>query len=153
MKTILTYGTFDLFHIGHLRLLERLSKMGDKLIVGISTDEFNELKGKKSIISFEDRAQIVGAIKFVDEVIAERSWEQKIEDIKAHNVSVFAIGDDWAGQFDHLKAHCEVAYLSRTEGISSTQLKDTLSIDKETLVENINDIASLLDRIKSTLDY
>ena len=98
-KVILTYGTFDLFHIGHLKLLQRLKKMGDVLIVGVSTDEFNCVKGKKTIIPYEQRAEIIANIKDVDFVIPENNWEQKINDIKNHNVDIFAIGDDWKGEF------------------------------------------------------
>ena len=123
MKTVITYGTFDMFHIGHLRLIERLREMGDRLIVAVSTDEFNELKGKKTLIPYEQRAEIVSNIKGVDLVIPETSWEQKIEDIKKYNVDIFAIGDDWKGKFDFLKEYCDVVYLPRTEGISTTSLK------------------------------
>ncbi|QCI29080.1 glycerol-3-phosphate cytidylyltransferase [Caminibacter pacificus] len=126
MKTVITYGTFDLFHIGHLKLIERLRNIGDRLIVAVSTDEFNEIKGKKTIIPYEERAEIVANIKGVDLVIPEVSWEQKIEDIKKYNVDIFAIGDDWKGKFDFLKDYCEVIYLPRTHGISTTQIKQKL---------------------------
>ena len=106
MKTILTYGTFDLFHIGHLRLLQRLSALGDRLIVGVSTDEFNHLKGKKTVVPFADRIEIVRALACVDLAIPETCWEQKVDDIKRHEVSIFGMGNDWAGRFDELKAHC-----------------------------------------------
>ncbi len=125
-KTVITYGTFDLFHIGHLKLLQRLKSLGDKLIVAVSTDEFNQLKGKKTIIPFEQRAEIISNIKCVDMVIPENNWEQKVEDIKKYNVDIFSIGNDWEGKFDFLKEYCEVVYLERTDGISSTQLKQTL---------------------------
>jgi glycerol-3-phosphate cytidylyltransferase len=125
-KTVITYGTFDLFHIGHLKLLQRLKSLGDKLIVAVSTDEFNQLKGKKTIIPFEQRAEIISNIKCVDMVIPENNWEQKVEDIKKYNVDIFSIGNDWEGKFDFLKEYCEVVYLERTDGISSTQLKRTL---------------------------
>lgn len=122
-KIVLTYGTFDMFHIGHLNLLNRLKNLGSKLIVAVSTDEFNALKGKKTLIPFEQRALIVQNIKCVDMVIAEDTWEQKIEDIKKYNIDIFAMGDDWEGKFDFLKDYCEVIYLPRTENISTTQLK------------------------------
>lgn len=125
-KTILTYGTFDMFHIGHLRLFKRLSEMGDKLIVGVSTDEFNALKGKKTLIPYDQRAEIVGSVRYVDTVIPETDWEQKVRDVQEYHVDVFAIGNDWEGKFDFLKEHCEVVYLDRTDGISSTQLKNSL---------------------------
>lgn len=127
MKTIITYGTFDIFHIGHLKLLERLKKLGDKLIVGVSTDEFNLLKNKRNLMSYEDRAAIVASIKCVDLVIPENSWDQKIDDIKKYNVDIFGIGDDWIEQFDYLKDHCEVIYLPRTMNISSTNVRGILS--------------------------
>lgn len=126
-KRVITYGTFDMFHIGHLNLLNRLSELGDELIVAVSTDEFNALKGKKTLIPYEQRAQIVRNIKCVSEVIAEESWEQKVEDIKRYEIDVFAMGDDWEGKFDFLKTHCELVYLPRTEDISSTDLKVALN--------------------------
>ncbi len=129
MKTVLTYGTFDLFHIGHLRLLERAKALSDGgvLIVGVSTDEFNwNSKQKKSTIPYAERAAIVGALKCVDLVIPEKSWDQKTSDVKKHGVDVFVMGEDWQGKFDFLESICEIAYLPRTEGISSTQIKTTL---------------------------
>lgn len=122
-KIVITYGTFDMFHIGHLNLLQRAKKLGDRLIVAVSTDEFNSLKNKKSVICYEQRAKIVSHIDCVDMVIAENSWEQKIEDIKKYVVDVFVIGDDWEGKFDFLKEFCEVVYLKRTEEISSSHIK------------------------------
>lgn len=136
MKTVLTYGTFDLFHIGHLRLLQRAKELGDRLIVAVSTDEFNSIKGKKSIIPYEQRVEIVKSIKYVDLVIPEKSWDQKIDDIKKYNVDVFVMGDDWKGKFDYLKEYCEVVYLPRTEGVSSTEIRKTLqNISKLTTTE------------------
>jgi glycerol-3-phosphate cytidylyltransferase len=126
-KIVLTYGTFDMFHIGHLNLLNRLKSLGDKLIVAVSTDEFNSIKGKKTLIPFEQRALIVQNIKFVDMVISEKNWEQKIDDIKKYNVDIFAMGDDWKGKFDFLKDYCEVIYLPRTQNISTTELKKELN--------------------------
>ncbi len=125
-NTIITYGTFDLFHIGHLNLLKRIKNLCSNLIVGVSTDEFNALKGKTTVISYEDRSKIVEAIKYVDKVIPEQSWEQKLFDIEKYNVDCFVIGDDWRGKFDFLKEKCEVLYLSRTPDISSTKLKSIL---------------------------
>lgn len=125
-KIILTYGTFDLFHIGHLNILRRLKAMGDMLIVGVSTDEFNLQKGKKTAIPFQERIEIVENIKYVDIVIPETTWDQKKSDIREYNVSIFAIGDDWTGKFDYLKKYCQVIYIPRTEGISTTQLKNKL---------------------------
>lgn len=134
-KIVLTYGTFDMFHIGHLNLLQRLSALGDKLIVAVSTDEFNAIKGKNTLIPYEQRAQIVSAIKGVDLVIPEENWEQKIDDIRNHNVDIFAMGNDWEGKFDFLSPYCQVVYLPRTEDISTTQLKT--SLDEYLLRNNI----------------
>lgn len=128
MKTVLTYGTFDLFHVGHLRLLERARALGDRLVVAVSTDRFNEGKGKRTLIPYADRAAIVKALKVVDEVIPEESWEQKRDDVRRFNVATFVMGDDWAGKFDDLKDLCEVVYLPRTEGISSTELKQSMAL-------------------------
>ena len=130
MATVITYGTYDLFHVGHLRLLQRakaLAGEGGKLIVAVSSDRFNWVeKNKKCVISDKDRMEIVGALKCVDQVILEDNWEQKKTDVAKYNVDIFVMGDDWKGKFDFLKEQCEVVYLPRTEGISSTQLKATL---------------------------
>lgn len=126
MKKIITYGTYDMFHPGHLRLLKRAKALGDHLTVAISSDEFNKLKGKSSYYSFEDRAEIVDALTIVDEVIREDNWEQKVTDIQKLNIDTFVIGDDWEGHFDFLKEYCEVVYLKRTEGISTTKIKEDL---------------------------
>ena len=125
-KTIITYGTFDMFHIGHLKLLQRLKRLGDELIVAVSTDEFNKGKGKKVIIPYDQRAEIIENIKCVDKVIPEETWEQKITDVSKYDIDIFAIGDDWEGKFDFLKEHCEVIYLERTKDISTTKLKKSL---------------------------
>jgi len=151
-KTILTYGTFDMFHIGHLKLLERLSQLGDRLIVAVSSDEFNELKGKKTIIPYEQRAKIVEAIKYVDMVIPEHHWEQKVKDIKKYNVDIFAMGHDWEGKFDELKEYCEVIYLPRTEGISTTALKEQLKQISQINIEDINRAFEILQRLKSDFE-
>ena len=127
MKKVITYGTFDLFHIGHLNLLKRAKELGDYLIVAVSSDEFNlKEKGKVCEIRDVDRMEIVKAIRYVDEVILEESWEQKAEDVQKYDIDVFVMGDDWKGKFDFLKEYCEVVYLPRTEGISTTQLKEEL---------------------------
>ena len=123
MGTVLTYGTFDLFHIDHVRLLHRLSKYGDRLIVGCSTDEFNALKGKKCVMPYEHRCEILNACKFVSKIIPETTWEQKEEDIRKENVQIFGMGNDWYGKFDHLSQYCRVVYLPRTDGISTTELR------------------------------
>lgn len=130
MANVLTYGTFDLFHIGHLRLLERAKALvgkDGKLIVSVSTDKFNwNAKQKKCAIPYEDRAAIVAALRCVDKVIPEECWEQKTTDVEKYNVDIFVMGNDWEGKFDFLKSQCEVVYLPRTEGISSTQIKTDL---------------------------
>ena len=129
MATVYTTGTFDLFHIGHLRLLQRakaLAGEGGRLIVGVSTDRFNEVeKGKKSTIPFAQRAEIVAALKCVDEVIPEDNWDKRSNILK-HAVDIYVIGNDWEGKFDELKDVCRVVYLPRTDGISSTELKDKI---------------------------
>jgi glycerol-3-phosphate cytidylyltransferase len=127
MKKTITYGTFDMFHVGHLNLIKRLKNTCDFLIIAVSSDEFNQTKGKKTVIPFEQRVEIIESIKYVDMVIKENDWDQKILDIKEYNVDTFAIGDDWKGEFDFLKDYCEVIYLPRTEGISTTSLKKHIS--------------------------
>lgn len=126
MRTVITYGTFDILHVGHINLLRRARELGDRLIVGLSTDEFNAGKHKTSLLDFKNRRATLEAIRYVDLVIPEFSWEQKVDDVKKHHVDVFAIGDDWAGKFDFLSELCEVCYLSRTAHISSTIVKHRL---------------------------
>jgi len=126
MKKVITYGTFDLFHVGHLNILRRAKELGDYLVVAVSSDKFNEIKGKKSYHSIEDRVAILEAIEYVDKVIIEESWDQKIIDIRENNIDVFVMGDDWEGKFDELKEYCDVVYLPRTDGISTTKIKNDL---------------------------
>ena len=126
MKKIITYGTFDLLHYGHINLLERAKKYGDYLIVGLSTDEFNEKKGKKCFFSYEERKKMLEALRSVDLVIPETCWEQKISDVKEFKVDAFVMGNDWEGKFDFLKDYCEVVYLPRTPEISTTDIKEKL---------------------------
>lgn len=126
MKRVITYGTFDLIHHGHINILRRAKEYGDYLIVGVSTDEFNAIKGKKAYYPFEERKMILEAIRYVDEVIPESHWGQKVEDIQNHHIDVFVMGSDWEGKFDELAEHCEVIYLPRTKGISSTKIKEDL---------------------------
>ena len=126
MKRILTYGTFDLLHIGHLNLLKKAKSLGDTLIVGLSTDRFNQEKNKKSILSYDLRKKTLESLDFIDMVIPEDSWDQKSNDILMYSIDTFTIGDDWLGHFDHLGAYCEVNYIKRTPGISSTMLKQIL---------------------------
>lgn len=127
MKKVLTYGTFDLLHYGHLNLLRRAKAMGDYLIVGLSTNEFNKQKGKHCYFDFEERKLMLEAIRYVDLVIPESSWEQKISDINSLGVELFVMGDDWLGKFDFLAEFCDVKYLERTPEISTTQIKQELS--------------------------
>ena len=126
-KRIITYGTFDLFHYGHLRLIKRAKALGGYLVVAVSTDLFNTIKGKVCHYPYKHRAQIVEALKHVDKVIPESSWDQKVKDIIEHDIDMLVMGDDWTGKFDHLKSHCDVVYLSRTPNISSTIIKMELS--------------------------
>lgn len=123
----MTYGTFDLIHKGHINILRRAKELGDFLIVAVSTDEFNAGKNKSAYYDYEHRKQILEAIRYVDQVIPECTWEQKIQDVKTHDVDIFVMGDDWEGEFDFLKDLCEVVYLPRTDGISTTKIKEELS--------------------------
>ena len=128
MKKVITYGTFDLLHYGHVNMLQRAKALGDYLIVAISTDEFNwNMKGKKCYFTYEERKRLVEAIRYVDLVIPEESWEQKVTDVDEYKVDTFVIGDDWEGKFDFLKDKCEVVYLPRTPEISTTQIKKDLN--------------------------
>jgi|SRR5690554_19758 len=151
-KTVITYGTFDMFHIGHLKLLRRLSEMGDRLIVAVSTDEFNELKGKKTLIPYDQRAAIVGAIDCVDLVIPEENWEQKASDVKKYNVDIFAIGNDWRGEFDFLSDICEVVYLPRTKNISTTELKRSLKRFLSISQDDLTRAFEVLDLLRRDLE-
>ena len=151
-KRIITYGTFDMFHIGHLNLLKRLSEMADEVIVSVSTDSFNEVKNKKVLIPYNQRAEIVSSIKYVTKVIPEESWEQKIEDIKKYEIDIFAIGNDWEGKFDFLKDFCEVVYLERTRNISSTQLKKSLSSFLSIPKEEIINAFTILETLKKEFE-
>lgn len=126
MKRILTHGTFDLLHIGHVRIIKRAKSLGDKLIVGLSSDEFNSLKGKKAVYSYQERKEILESLEDVDLVIKEDSWEQKIDDIKKFNIDILVMGNDWDGKFDYLKKYCKVLYLKRTENISTTEVREDI---------------------------
>lgn len=126
MKKVITYGTFDLLHYGHINLLKKAKELGDYLIVGLSTNEFNELKGKQSYFNYEERKKLLESIRYVDLVIPEETWEQKKENIKEFKIDKFVIGDDWKGKFDDLKDFCEVVYLNRTPEISTTKIKKDL---------------------------
>lgn len=130
MKKVITYGTFDLLHPGHINILRRAKSLGDHLTVAISSDKFNEEKGKKSYYSLEERIIILESIIYVDSVIVEDNWNQKRNDIIENNIDIFVMGNDWEGKFDHLKDLCEVIYLPRTEGISTSKIKTDLSSKK-----------------------
>ena len=132
MKRVITYGTFDLLHYGHINLLRRAKEQGDYLIVALSTDEFNwDEKQKKCYFSYEKRKQLLEAIRYVDLVIPEKNWEQKVSDVKESHVDTFVMGDDWAGKFDFIQEEtdAEVVYLARTPEISTTQIKKDLKIN------------------------
>ena len=127
MKKVITYGTFDLLHYGHIQLLKRAKERGDYLIVALSTDEFNwNSKQKKCYFPYEQRKMLLESIRYVDLVIPEENWEQKISDVKKFKIDTFVMGDDWQGKFDFLKDYCEVVYLPRTPEISTTQIKNDL---------------------------
>lgn len=133
MRRIITYGTFDLLHYGHINLLKRAKALGDYLIVALSTDEFNwNSKQKKCYFSYEKRKQLLESIRYVDLVIPETCWEQKVNDILQYHVDIFVMGDDWKGKFDYLKQYCKVIYFPRTPEISSSQIKKDLNKKGET---------------------
>lgn len=148
MRRILTYGTFDLLHYGHIRLLQRAKALGDYLIVALSTDEFNETKGKKAYHSYETRKKMLEAVRYVDLVIPEQNWEQKISDVQKYDVDIVVMGSDWAGsdKFDYLKDYCEVVYLDRTEGVSTTKIKKELGL--QTPINGKEQIPMTKDEIK-----
>ena len=128
MRRVITYGTFDLLHYGHIELLHRAKALGDYLVVALSTDEFNALKGKKSYFSYERRRRMLEAIRYVDLVVPEEEWGQKARDVENLKIDVFVMGDDWVGKFDsELEGKCEVIYLPRTPDISTTQSKQELN--------------------------
>ena len=132
MRRVLTYGTYDLLHYGHIRLLKRAKALGDYLIVALSTEEFNELKGKKTYHNYQTRKEMLEAIRYVDLVIPEENWEQKVDDVKKYEIDVVVMGGDWAGsdRFEYLKEYCEVEYLDRTDGISTTKIKTDLGLQE-----------------------
>ncbi len=129
MKKIITYGTFDTLHYGHINLLRRAKALGDYLVVGLSTDEFNCIKGKKAVLSYNERKSLLEALKYVDEIIPEDNWEQKPDDIKNHNIDVLVMGDDWkdSEKFKDLSQYCEVVFLERTKDISTTVIKSAIN--------------------------
>lgn len=128
MRKVITYGTFDLLHYGHIQLLKRAKEQGDYLVVALSTNEFNEIKGKKCYFNFSERKKLLESIRYVDLVIPENNWEQKVEDIEEYKIDLFVMGDDWEGQFDYINNYCEVMYLSRTPEISTSKIKEDLKL-------------------------
>ena len=140
MKRVLTYGTFDLLHFGHIEILRRAKALGDYLIVGLSTDEFNEQKGKIAYHNYETRKKMLEAVRYVDLVIPENNWEQKISDVQNFHVDTVVMGSDWANsdKFECLKKYCEVVYLPRTEGVSTTKIKKDLELQSPQ--KNVNQI-------------
>ncbi|MCL2513987.1 MAG: glycerol-3-phosphate cytidylyltransferase [Oscillospiraceae bacterium] len=132
MKRVLTYGTFDLLHYGHIQLLRRARQLGDYLIVALSTDEFNGLKNKKAYHSYEARKAMLEAVRYVDLVIPEKTWGQKLDDVKNYHVDTVVMGSDWAGsdRFEYLKGHCELVYLDRTPGVSTSRIKKELDLQQ-----------------------
>jgi glycerol-3-phosphate cytidylyltransferase len=130
VKKVITYGTFDLLHYGHINLLRRAKELGDYLIVALSTDEFNRGKGKECYFSYDQRRLLLEAIRYVDLVIPETCWEQKISDVKEFRVDVFCMGDDWRGRFDFLREYCQVVYFDRTPEISTSKIKDDLETSR-----------------------
>ena len=124
MRRVITYGTFDTLHYGHIRLLKRTRALGCHLTVAMSSDEFNTAKGKTARFNWDQRKKDLEAVRYVDKIICEESWDQKTVDIDRHKIDIFAIGDDWAGKFDLLKSECEVLYLPRTPDVSITLIRD-----------------------------
>lgn len=130
MRRIITYGTYDLLHYGHINLLRRAKEMGDYLIVALSTDRFNwDSKQKKCYFTYEQRKELLESLRFVDLVIPEENWEQKISDIQLYQIDAFVMGDDWKGKFDYLQEEtaAEICYLARTPEISTTKIKNELN--------------------------
>lgn len=154
MKKVITYGTFDLLHIGHIHLLRRARELGDHLTVAVSTDAFNEGKGKKTILPFKERMEIVKSIRYVDDVIPETCWEQKEKDIRRLKIGLFTMGYDWTGKFDYLKPKCEVVYLPRTPDISTSGLKAELerlrkvqAVLGQLKPDDLHDLIAVLEKI------
>jgi len=147
MKTVLTYGTFDLFHIGHVNLLRRLRDLGDRLVVGCSTDAFNQSKGKKTVMPYTHREQILRANRYVDDVFPEENWDQKRDDIVREKASIFAMGDDWVGRFDDLGDLCEVVYLPRTRDVSTTDVRQWASAMQAEKIGELNAAVEQLQRL------
>lgn len=147
MVTVITYGTFDLFHFGHVRLLKRLRGLGDRLVVGCSSDEFNLLKGKKTVVPYAHRREILLSCRYVSDVFPENNWEQKRDDIIREKADIFGMGHDWTGKFDDLSDVAKVVYLPRTEGISTTEIKDLMRTSQAPASSIVADREEKLARI------
>ena len=149
MKTVLVYGTFDLLHPGHIYLLEEAKKLGDRLIVGVSADEFNSIKHKSSFLAYEDRKRMVEAIRYVDEVIPEKDWNQKIDDIKKYEVDTIVMGDDWKGsdKFEYLKEYCNVEFLPKMPELSSTRFRGYVTTYVEEIEKNEKNEETKIKRV------
>ena len=149
MKNILVYGTFDLLHPGHIYLLEEAKKLGDKLIVGVSTDEFNAIKHKSAFLAYEERKKMVESIRYVDKVIPEERWEQKVDDIKKYNIDTVVMGDDWKGsdKFEYLKEYCNVVYIPKMPSLSSTRFRGYVTA----YVEEIERYGDREERVKRVI--
>jgi len=150
-KNIITYGTFDMLHKWHINILKRAKELWDYLIVWISSDEFNKIKDKTSFYSYEERKYLLEAIKYVDKVIPENHWEQKVEDIEKYDIDTFVMWNDWEGKFDELKEFCNVKYLERTPDISTTQLKWVLKSINSESIDKIEDVLDALKEFKKIL--
>lgn len=144
MTTVITYGTFDLFHVGHVNLLRRLRGLGDRLVVGCSTDEFNALKGKNTVMPYDHRAAILSSMRYVDKVFPEENWDQKRGDIAREEVDIFAMGEDWAGKFDDLADVCAVVYLPRTQDVSTTEVRQWVNAMR---AERLDELRHALERV------
>lgn len=151
MKTVITYGTFDIFHVGHLNLLQRARALGDRLVVGVSTDVFNASKGKRSVFPYEERAAIVRSIRAVDDVFPEDDWSQKRADVLRHGAAVFVMGEDWRGRFDDLADVVEVVYLPRTPEVSTTQTKASLKAFSTQQVDALRAAVDVVSSIVQSL--
>ena len=127
MKVVITYGTFDILHAGHINLLRRARALGDRLVVGLSTDAFNQGKHKSALLNYDNRKAVLESVRYVDLVFPEETWEQKVDDIRKYDAGIFVMGDDWQGKFDFLAEHCEVRYLARTPDISTTSIRESLA--------------------------
>lgn len=153
-RRILTYGTFDIFHQGHYNILKRAAQLGDELYVGVSTDSFNKIKGKKSRQPYEERLKEIESLDFVTKVFAEENWDQKLSDIQKYNIDIFTMGSDWEGKFDELNKYCDIVILDRTEGISSSYLKEKiLEINLVTYNPNIEYFEKAIDSLKMIEKY